>query len=214
MMKLDPMRAIVRNMTVDDLEQVGIIERDAFSTPWSAIGYVYEINHRSPTHLGVIELPDVRAYREPQMERLQVLRRHATSVSVGAVVAYGSMWIRNGESHISHIASHLKHRGQGMGELMLVGLLARAIACQAQFSALEVRVSNIVAQSLYIKYGYDRAAILPKYYTDNKEDAYLMKIPSLGSSYMPIFQANVKILAEKFNFKDAFSGLRLEQLVK
>ena len=36
---------------------------------------------------------------------------------------------------------------------------------------LEVRVSNVVAQNLYKKYGFKLAGIRKEYYSDNKEDA-------------------------------------------
>ena len=39
---------------------------------------------------------------------------------------------------------------------------------------LEVRVSNIVAQNLYKKYGFKLAGIRKEYYSDNKEDAMIM----------------------------------------
>ena len=39
---------------------------------------------------------------------------------------------------------------------------------------LEVRVSNIVAQNLYKKYGFKLARIRKEYYSDNKEDAMIM----------------------------------------
>ncbi len=39
---------------------------------------------------------------------------------------------------------------------------------------LEVRVSNIVAQNLYKKYGFKLAGIRKEYYSNNKEDAMIM----------------------------------------
>ncbi|GKZ08250.1 hypothetical protein [Paraclostridium bifermentans] len=39
---------------------------------------------------------------------------------------------------------------------------------------LEVRVSNVVAQNLYKKYGFKLAGIRKEYYSDNKEDAMIM----------------------------------------
>ena len=39
---------------------------------------------------------------------------------------------------------------------------------------LEVRVSNIVAQNLYKKYGFKMGGIRKEYYSDNKEDAIIM----------------------------------------
>lgn len=207
-------RPMLRSMTIDDLDQVGIIERVAFTTPWSTTSFVYDLNNRehSNTELGVIELPHLPHYEESRPDRFQLIRPQRTTTQNGAVVSYGSMWIRNGEGHISQLAVHHLHRGQQLGELMLVGLLARAIVCGATFSALEVRVSNVVAQSLYVKYGFQRVAILPRYYSDNREDAYLMKILNLNSSYISAFRTNVIALMEDLKFSDMFSGLRLEVL--
>lgn len=39
---------------------------------------------------------------------------------------------------------------------------------------LEVRVSNIVAQSLYRKLGFLNGGIRKRYYSDNQEDALVM----------------------------------------
>ena len=39
---------------------------------------------------------------------------------------------------------------------------------------LEVRVSNVVAQNLYKKYGFKLAGIRKEYYSNNKEDAMIM----------------------------------------
>ena len=39
---------------------------------------------------------------------------------------------------------------------------------------LEVRVSNVVAISLYEKLGFQKGGIRKSYYTDNHEDAYIM----------------------------------------
>ena len=40
---------------------------------------------------------------------------------------------------------------------------------------LEVRTSNIKAQNLYRKYGFEIINIRKKYYKDNLEDAFIMK---------------------------------------
>ena len=39
---------------------------------------------------------------------------------------------------------------------------------------LEVRMSNMIAQSLYRKLGFQGGAIRKRYYTDNYEDALVM----------------------------------------
>jgi ribosomal-protein-alanine N-acetyltransferase len=66
------------------------------------------------------------------------------------------------------------HRGHGVGELLLNTLIDHAYELQAQTITLEVRVSNTVAQKLYLKYGFQPAGTRPRYYTDNGEDALIM----------------------------------------
>jgi ribosomal-protein-alanine N-acetyltransferase len=52
---------------------------------------------------------------------------------------------------------------------------------------LEVRTSNIAAQSLYRKYGFGEAGIRRAYYTDNLEDAVIMTTPPINSSSYQTF---------------------------
>jgi ribosomal-protein-alanine N-acetyltransferase len=47
---------------------------------------------------------------------------------------------------------------------------------------LEVRVSNVVAQGLYRKYGFVVTGERKHYYSDNQEDAFLMNILDLQSA--------------------------------
>ena len=47
---------------------------------------------------------------------------------------------------------------------------------------LEVRVSNLVAQQLYLKYGFRASGTRPRYYTDNGEDALIMWTESVRAA--------------------------------
>ena len=48
---------------------------------------------------------------------------------------------------------------------------------------LEVRVSNTLAQNLYVKYGFEVVGRRKSYYSDNKEDAYNMLAQPLDEAY-------------------------------
>lgn len=52
--------------------------------------------------------------------------------------------------------------------------MAYAALNHAKTLSLEVRVSNIVARSLYRKLGFREGGIRKGYYTDNYEDAIVM----------------------------------------
>lgn len=209
------MQFILRAMQLTDLDQVMYIERESFPTPWSTLTYVYEIKQNPTTFMGVIEAVGLYPAEtaRPSLDRFQFIKRAFARKQEpqNAIVAYGGVWVKRGEAHISTIASHSGFRGRGIGELMLVALLGRGFYEGASFSALEVRISNTVAQRLYTKYGYLKTSVLSRYYHDNAEDAYLMKIPALNDAYLTKFQENVAQLRQRINFKDQFSGLQLEQ---
>ena len=209
------MRTILRDMQLTDLDQVGQIERVSFPTAWSTLTYIYEIKQNPTTYMGVLEMPNESPPKPKRstLDRLQlIMRPFRPEPPKFAILAYGGVWVRVGEAHISTIASHQDYRGSGYGELMLVGLLARGMTEGAEYAVLEVRVSNIVAQRLYKKYGFVKTAVIPKYYHDNREDAYLMKIPRLNDLYLDLFRTNVEQLVKRIEFEDVFSGLRLNQL--
>jgi ribosomal-protein-alanine N-acetyltransferase len=47
-------------------------------------------------------------------------------------------------------------------------------------SFLEVRESNLAAQEMYRKFGYEQTGRRKRYYKDNSEDAILMTLESLN----------------------------------
>ena len=68
-------------------------------------------------------------------------------------------------------------------------LIDHATALNAAVATLEVRPSNLVAQRLYRKYGFEVAGVRKGYYSDNHEDALIMTTASLVSaSYQSHFQ--------------------------
>jgi ribosomal-protein-alanine N-acetyltransferase len=76
----------------------------------------------------------------------------------------------SGETHIINVAVHPEYRRRGTAKKLIESVLND---CDVFF--LEVRVSNIPAIKLYEKYGFKKVGTRRKYYTDNDEDAYIMK---------------------------------------
>jgi ribosomal-protein-alanine N-acetyltransferase len=58
--------------------------------------------------------------------------------------------------------------------MLLISTIELAALQKARVVTLEVRASNSVAQNLYTKYGFKRVGLRKAYYTDNKEDAFIM----------------------------------------
>jgi ribosomal-protein-alanine N-acetyltransferase len=83
------------------------------------------------------------------------------------------------EAHICTIAVHPERRREGLGELLLLALLDQGLERGARQATLEVRVSNLAAQGLYQKYGFEIVSVRKRYYSDSGEDAYIMTTPPL-----------------------------------
>ena len=107
------------------------------------------------------------------------------------IIGFTSMWIMADEAHITNIAVRQSYQRQGIGELLLISIIDLAIELKASIVTLEVRVSNLTAQSLYQKYGFAQVGLRRNYYTDNREDALLMSTESITT--VP-FQAHLQQL--------------------
>ena len=138
-----------RKMKLSDLPSIMSIERRAFPNPWSPSAFVAELTDNVYAHYTV-------AQRGKK------------------VLAYGGMWLIVDEAHVTNIAVHPDHRGEGIGDALLTEMERVAVEKGIRAMTLEVRVSNTVAQNLYRKHGFYASGVRPKYYSDNQEDALIM----------------------------------------
>ena len=203
----------IEPMVEDDIEFVQQIERRSFSTPWSANTYRHELRSASNSRYIVARTsptpPPPRDARQPARRGLlaSLLPGLFGTSSVTArnphpIVGYGGLWLNVDEGHITTIAVSPEYRGRGIGELLLNGLIDQAMTLNTDMLTLEVRVSNIVAQQLYLKYGFRPSGTRPRYYTDNNEDALIMWTESVRT---PTYQDRLRALREQL-----FARLREE----
>jgi len=185
-------------MRREDLEQVAVIEREAFATLWPPTSFKRELENRLARYLVAVQdsphsasLPDhLAAVRRPrtfwgwlrQLARTilfpgELIEEGPTEILVGFV----GLWFMVDEAHITGIAVNSAYRGQGLGELLLMGAIDMAIRRRARVVTLETRVSNNVAQTLYEKYEFHISGMRKGYYTDNNEDALIMTTPNITS---------------------------------
>ncbi|MFQ5858886.1 MAG: ribosomal protein S18-alanine N-acetyltransferase [Anaerolineae bacterium] len=194
----------VAPMRVSDISEVMAIERQSFPTPWSSSAYRYELTFNANAHYYV-----VRSRRAPRMAHITEadgwrfrLRRLLRSAEPAAppILGYVGFWLVAGEAHISTIAVHPDARRRGLGELLLVHVIETALANGADFVTLEVRVSNHSAQRLYEKYGFNRTGRRKGYYSDNREDAWIMTVDDLDNSkFQSLLEQNKRTLGDKLS---------------
>ena len=102
------------------------------------------------------------------------LARYIVAEIDGKVVGYVGVWFVLDEGHITNVAVHSDYRGKKIGDKLIKELVELCKENNMSAITLEVRVSNIVAQNLYKKYGFKIGGIRKEYYSDNKEDAMIM----------------------------------------
>jgi len=142
-----PMTVSIEPMTPEDLAAVVSVEGESFTEPWSQDLFGAEII---------------------QANRLYVVAKDPS----GEVCGYGGIMVSGEDAHIVTLAVAPEHREQGLGSRLLLRLINEASARQVHHLTLEVRESNIAAQDLYRKFGFDRAGIRRGYY--RTEDAVIM----------------------------------------
>ncbi|MBI2952904.1 MAG: ribosomal protein S18-alanine N-acetyltransferase [Chloroflexi bacterium] len=192
-------------MEIDDIPEVMEIERQCFTMPWPAHAYRRELkdnrlsrylvaqwieNEATAAVTQVAEQPKARTKEAPSTKSLvrralehlfQGFAQPKPAGGIGTLAGYAGLWLMLDEAHITTIAVRPQLRGQGIGELLLIGLADTAIALGAKYLTLEVRVSNTVAQNLYRKFGFHEEGVRKRYYSDNGEDALIMWSEPLGS---------------------------------
>ena len=195
----------LRRLRAEDIDQVIEIEREAFSPLWVSTSFKRELNNRYASYLVAYGGSEVRETAVPPNDDLPknrslwgrfalltqaVLGRRSVPPEPDSnVTGYVSVWYQGEEAHITEIAVREPLRGNGIGELLLIGSLRSAMEYGSQVMTLEVRVSNFIAQRLYEKYDFKLVGTRKAYYSDNREDAAIMTTsPILTDEYEQMFQ--------------------------
>ena len=155
-----------RPMTLEDIPQVHAIDRLSFNLPWPEKSYTYELTQNTNGILWVAEAFPSQADLVPRI--------------AGMIV----VWFVVDEAHVATIAIHPEFRGRGLSKPLLALGLRSAMQRGAIESTLEVRAGNLLAQRLYVQFGYQIVGRRPRYYRDNDEDAILMTVSGLGPAYL------------------------------
>jgi ribosomal-protein-alanine N-acetyltransferase len=183
-MDLAGLPLVIEPMQLAHVPAVIEIERESFSLPWPERAYRYELRHNELAHYYVLHLGLPSRPGTTQMSNWRwlwrVIRRHSTP-NADPILGYGGFWLMHDEAHISTLSIRAGWRRRGLGELLLIALLDEARRLGACRATLEVRVSNVAAQTLYAKCGFEQVGRRKAYYSDNREDALILTTPDFDS---------------------------------
>ena len=139
---------VTREMSAADLKAVQAIEQESFHDSWAVESWVAELNSSIAKYI-VLEQEDI-------------------------IKGFAGFWLIAGEAQVTRVAVAKDARGQGLGKILTAALIAAAWQDGAEAVTLEVRKSNVAAQTVYTQTGFTVSGVRPHYYEDNKEDAIIM----------------------------------------
>jgi ribosomal-protein-alanine N-acetyltransferase len=211
---MTPLNLTLRYMRIPDLPQVMQIDQASFRPVWPERSYRFEINESTVSYMVVLAQSD-GSMNPPARPWWQFFPRRSSngSTAPATILGYGGLWNIAEEAHVSTIASHPGYRGKGYGEVLLAGMVRRAVQLKADYVVLEVRVSNTVAQRLYRKYGFEVHDIKRDYYQYDREDAYDMRLQLSPANIQRVEQL-YQTVQQRVPFIDKYSRVLHPRLKK
>lgn len=189
---------VIRPMKDEDIPQVAEIDREAFPSESLFSSYAsYQRDLHSPLARYIVaSLEKETGVAEQHVQSSSWLKRffgHNHLSSREYIIGFASLWLMLKEAHLTAIAVRSGYRHKGVGEGLLISAIELAVQLNTDVITLEVRLSNLTAQALYKKCGFEVMGRRPGYYSDNGEDALLMTIYGATSA---AYQAQFERLKE------------------
>lgn len=140
---------MIRTMNEQDIDEVLLLEKELFSSPWNREHFLFELNE-NPFSLCLVGIVDDQ------------------------IISASCAWIIYERAEISTIGVHKAYQRKGYAKEMLRMIHDHVKKQGVSQIFLEVRVSNVAAIALYESFGYKVTKVRKNYYSDNHEDAYEM----------------------------------------
>ena len=123
--------------------------------------------------------PTTRDWYEGELKRPEICFVYVLRTADLPVAGFCAFWLVLDQAHINNLAVRPELRGHGLGTHLLESIVVEARHLGATSLTLEVRRSNVAAQRLYVKAGFQEAGVRNNYYTQPVEDALVLlrKIP-------------------------------------
>lgn len=149
---------IIRAASIEDLDAIVRINHASFSSPWSEETFTEELT-------------------EPERKQYFVVEEE------GQVVGYAGIWLVTVEAQLISIAVDPAYRRHRIGAMLVKKVLKESFEHpKIDEVFLEVRLSNIGAQTLYRRAGFTVVAVRKDYYSNPVEDAYIMHYVREGTN--------------------------------
>jgi ribosomal-protein-alanine N-acetyltransferase len=131
------------------LRSVMRIEQQVYPRPWSLAIFMGELNMRSSRH-------------------------YVAARAGGKLIGYAGVMFGYEEAHVTNIAVDPGWQRHRVGTRLLVNLFHAALERGSLDVTLEVRVSNVGAQAMYRRFGFETEGVRRNYYAESNEDALVM----------------------------------------
>ncbi|MDP9074066.1 MAG: ribosomal protein S18-alanine N-acetyltransferase [Actinomycetota bacterium] len=131
------------------LRSVQRIEAQVYPRPWSIPLFMSELN-------------------------LRTTRVYSVARVGGIVVGYCGLMLADEDAHVTTIAVDPAWHRHKIGSRLMLHLARTARQRGAKRLTLEVRMSNIAAQTMYRRFGFEPAGVRKNYYAETREDALIM----------------------------------------
>lgn len=142
------MELVIKPLTKEYVDQVCVLEEEAFSMPWHRESFLEMILNKDACYL----------------------------VGLMGEEVVASCGLRNilGEAEITNVVTKSTRRRSGIGKKMLLKLLEEGRRMGAEAFTLEVRKSNDSAIHLYTDLGFVTEGVRKNFYEKPPEDALIM----------------------------------------
>ncbi|WP_293354772.1 MULTISPECIES: ribosomal protein S18-alanine N-acetyltransferase [unclassified Microcoleus] len=193
----------IKHLAAEHLNSAVELDRLCFGGLWTIEGYRRELDSPNSDLLGLwaSATGDCRSAKlDSELESVDIFTSQ-NPVSTGGeplkmpqiLIGLGCLWAILEEAHITILAIDPRFQGQGLGQALLWALLKSANRRQLERATLEVRASNLVALSLYHKFGFKEAGRRKRYYADTGEDAAILWRSDIEKPEFQQYLANQKL---------------------
>ena len=144
----------IREVMESDLTKIHAIETDVYPTAWSTSFFNMMFLLKDNMFIVATEDDELVGYCVGEVEKMG---------KTGKLILVG---------HVLNVAVSRQNQHKGVGSLLLNEIEGRFMEKEAEMSYLEVRESNVTAQTVYKKRGYQYVRTSKGYYGD--EDGFIM----------------------------------------